>query len=538
MFTRSSRLSALALVLLVGLPACRPAEELGSEQRSKITRAELVIAARGDLSSVNELLSSSAFDHEIRTNLFLPLLREQPDYQNHPPTYAPALATGYEFSDDRLQLTFELRDDVTWSDGTPVTAEDVRWTWQAQTHPDVGWAYASAKESIEDVEVVDDHTVVFHFDAASPTQLIDANEGFVLPRHAWSELDFEAWPESADWFAEHLVVNGPYTIERWDRGQELVLVRNEGYAEDGLPAIGRVVFRIIPDETARLSQLLAGEVDVMAGIPPERASELTADPAIALFSYQARQYTFLVWNTANDLFANPEVRRALTMAIDRDALVDTLWFGHAVVGVSPVLRSVWAHDDSLEPWPYDPEAIGETLTASGWSRGEDGIYERDGTRFSFELTTNTGNQLRRDALVLMQEQLARAGVEATPRFVDGQSLISLNLGHLFDVTLGAWAIDTSLDVSYAFHSREIDGGYNYGAYSNPEVDRLLDAISAEADPDAAKVLFDELQTLLHEDQPYTFLWEPQALVGINARVKEASPNALLTFQTLERWRIE
>lgn len=491
----------------------------------------LVVAAPSGFSGVNELLSSSQMDQEIRHHLFLQLLEEQPDYQEHPPTFAPELARDWEFSDDGLAITFFLRDDLVWSDGEPITAADVRFTWRAQTSADVGWAAASIKEPIVDVEVVDPQTVRFHFSRTYATQLLDANEGFILPRHAWSELPMDEWRRSAGWFEDHLVVSGPYAIVDHDPRQRLVLGPNPRPNGDG-PRIERVVFRVLPDESARLNQLLAGRVDVMQGIPPARVEEVKSHPEVELHEVWARQYTFIGWNTRRQPFDDAAVRRALTMGIDRRELVEALWNGHARIATSPIPSTVWAHAD-IDPWPHDPSRARDLLAERGWrdSDGDD-ILDKDGEPFAFELSTNTGNRLRRDALVLIQEQLRRVGVDARPSFFEFATLISKNEAGDFDATLAAWGIDTGLDLSYAFGSGEPT---NFGRYASSEVDRLLEEVANSDDLAAAEPHLRRIQEILHVEQPYTFLWEPQWLVGTRSRVRGARPSALLTFADLDEW---
>ena len=214
-----------ALLLAVYLTACGPAPQEPDDARGAPTAGgTLVIATQNDIAGVNELVSgASSFTQEVIERMYLDLFEEQPDFTEHPPSFEPNLAESAEWSDDRLTLTVRLRDGVTWSDGVPLTAEDVRWSWQAQTSPGVAWAYAQSKESITDVEVVDDLTVRFHFSHAYATQMSDVNEGVVLPRHVWSELPFEEWPESEAWFRQHLVVSGPFRLASWRPQEEIVL---------------------------------------------------------------------------------------------------------------------------------------------------------------------------------------------------------------------------------------------------------------------------------------------------------------------------
>lgn len=498
----------------------------------------LVIAAVTDVQGFNDLVSS---DHrataEVIEQLYLRLFAEQPDYEQHPPTMKPALAEAWEFSPDRKLLTVRLREGLRWSDGAPITAEDVRFTWQAQVSPEVAWNYSFVKDAIEEVAAVDRRTVRFRFREAYATQLLDANEGVILPRHVWGQLPFADWRRRADWFRDHLVVSGPFRLASWRPAQELVLEANPSYFEPERPRLARVVYRIVPDSASQLAQLEAGAVDFVASLPAAEAERIRRHPQLQLLTYWNRQYDYLCWNLRRPLFAEAEVRRALTLAIDRQALIDTIWRGHARPSLSPILSSIWAHNRSLEPWPYDPAEARRLLAAHGWAdRDGDGVLERDGRPFVFELTTNAGNRIRADAAVMIQAQLAKVGVAVEPRTLDQNTLTQKNLAHDFDATLSGWAIDTALDLRAFFHSAEAAGGYNFGGYSNPEVDRLIDAVRREVDLAAAKPLFDRIQEILHLEQPYTFLWEPQRLVGARRNLRDAQPNALgSTFNLAEWW---
>jgi len=495
----------------------------------------IVLAAGSDVQGFNELLASDQRSTaDVLEQLFLRLFEEQPDYEQHPPTMRPLLAESYQWSEDRKTLTVHLRPGVSWSDGTPLTADDVLFTWQAQTAKEVAWNYSFVKDAIAAVEVVDPLTVRYRFREVYATQLLDVNEGFILPRHAWKELPFAEWRKRGDWFREHLVTDGPFRLAAWSPAQELVLEPNPRYFEPGLPRLGRVVIRVIPDQANQLAQLEAGSVDFVQGVPPSEAGRLRSNSHLQLLTFWNRQYDYIAWNTKNPLFADPEVRRALTLAIDRQAMIDAIWHGYARPSCSPILSSVWAHNAQLAPWPYDPQEARRIFAAKGWKE-RDGILTRDGKRFSFELSTNASNRIRTDATVMIQAQLAKVGIEAKPLVLDANALTERNLAHRFDATLSGWAIDTALDLRAFFHSAEADGGYNFGSYANPEVDRLIDQVRRERDLAAAKPLFDRLQEILHREQPYTFLWEPQRICAARQEVRDARPNALEVYFNLHEW---
>lgn len=529
-----------APLLALCLAACQAAPpEPHDASAAPRSGGTLVIATQTDIAGVNELVSgASSFTQEIIERMFLDLFEEQPDFTRHPPSFEPKLAESAAWSDDRLILTVRLRDGVTWSDGVPLTAEDVRWSWQAQTSPGVAWAYAQSKENITDVEVVDALTVRFHFSHAYATQMSDVNEGVVLPRHVWSELPFEEWPQGEEWFQQHLVVSGPFRLTSWRPQEEIVLERNERYFESDRPRLDRVVFRVVPERSNHVTELLRGELDFIPRVSAQDAERVDQATHVVLLPYWHRQYTYLGWNTARPLFADARTRQALTQAIDRQALVDTLMLGFARVARSPIISTVWAFNDAIDPWPYDPAVARERLGELGWAPGADGVLVRDGQRFSLELATNSSSRTWRDAATMIQEQLRQVGVEVQIRPIEFHTLISRMEQHDYDAAIGSFSIDTSLDLKYAFHTESIDDGYNFGGYSNARVDELIDEVKRQVDPLDAGPMLDEIQQILHDDQPFTFLWETQRIAAARVGLHEVDPNPVSIYYNLRHWWIE
>ena len=498
----------------------------------------LTVGLRYDYPTPSELIAPATLSYAaINAQMFLSLLEEQPDFRDGPPTWAPSLAEEWEFSDDRLQLTVRLRPDAVWSDGRPVTAEDVRFTWLAQTNADIAWDYSYVKESITDVEVIDAGAVRFHFDSALPTQLVDVANGPIFPKHAWAPLPFADWRADPGWFFDRLVTSGPFLLEGRTPGVELVLRRNPDHFEPGLPRLERVVLRAAPDSTTLTNQLLAGELDFVTGISAIDAARIDGRPGFRLIAYTNRQFTFVSWNTLRPWFRDAATRRALALAIDRQAIVDTIWHGYAKVGASPIISEVWAHHPDLEPWPYDPAAARAALAEAGWiDRDGDGILERDGGPFRFELAINTGAAAGWDAMQIIQADLRAVGIDAQPRRFDPSTLQTRLVEQDFDAAAAAFAIDTSLDFRYAFHSKSIGGGgANYAAYANPEADRLMDSFATRDDPLQGREDLHQLQQILHNDQPILVLWEPQTLAAFDDRLESVAPNALSPLANLSEW---
>lgn len=532
----------LAWAFLGLLSACREASTEGPATASATAAPRrggtLSLGFTADLTGLNVYSSqSSILTSEIAHLQFLRLVDEQPDSTDHPATLKPRLAKSWEISPDGLAITFHLRDDVSWSDGVPVTAEDVRFTWQAQTHPDVAWNASYYKEGIVDVEVIDPHTARFKVRRPAAMQLLWINEGVILPKHAWGQLPFSEWRKSGDWFREHLVVAGPYRLTSWTPQQEFVLERNERYFEPGLPYIDRVIVRIVPDPASLLNQVLAGSLDFFAGLSASDAAKVELSPRVSLVSVWSRGQGFVAWNSRNPLFADPEIRAALTLAIDRQAIVDITYgsrFGR--IGYSPVVAHSWAANRDLKALPYEPKKAQEILAGKGWrDTNGDGILDKDGKAFVFDLLTNTGNQQRADTVTLIQAQLKKVGIEARPQLIAFNTLNERVDRGEFDAVMLRWTMPTDLDLFFSFHSKAQGGTGNIAGYSNPEMDVLLEQAQAEATLEGLGEKVRAVQALAYRDQPLTYLYESQDLMAVNRRVSNVQSNALERLWHLWEW---
>lgn len=490
-------LFGLATVGCGGAEAPVAAPEAGAPRRG----GTAVLGSISDVDSWNEYLSRQSFAGNLLRRIYLRLAEEQGDARERPPSFAPLLAESWEFSADGRALTFRLRD-ASWSDGQPITAADVRFTWTAQTAAEVPWINAESKSGITDVTVDDARTVTFHFAAVHPFQLADAVEGGILPEHVFGRVPFAEWVNH-DWSAA-AVGSGPFALERHAPGHEIVLARNAHYLGEA-PLLDRVVVRIVPDISNLLTQVRAGEIDYLEGVTPRDAHSLAADGDLTVVPFDYPSYDFIGWNNGRAPFDNPEVRRALTQAIDREALVEDLLYGYGEISKGPVLSFWWAADRSLEAWDYDPQAARATLERHGLA-GDGGL--------EFELLTNSGNRLREDMLVKIQEQFARVGVRVKIRPLEMRTLRQQVGSGDFDGYLGGWVYSIG-DLGSIFGS---DQPGNTVAYRSAEIDAFLDRLEAAREWESMRADLAGLQRQIHQDQPYTFLYENRRLLVYGPRL--------------------
>ncbi len=523
-FVRSACCCATALVLIAGCGA-----------DADLPRSSVTVLIPSEPAGVNELVSGGdRTTQDVIDRLFLHLFEEQPDFREGPPSFEPSLAESWSWSDDRLELQLTLRDGVRWSDGVELTTADVLFTWRAQTDPAVGWRYSGLKDAITAMEAVDHRRLRVRFDRAYPGQLADLNQGVILPAHAWSRLPFSRWASEAGWFERHLVTSGGWRLAAWEPQQQVVLERNPD--DHRAPPIDRLVLRVVPLRRHRVAALASGSADYVGHLTPDEAALVADHEEVVVRRYWHRQYDYIVWNLRRPQFADAATRIALATALDRRAMIDALWNGDAEIGVSPILASVWAHDPSLDPWPYDRRAASRRLRDAGWRRDAAGRWERDGVPLAFRMLVNTANPIHVDAVAMAAEGWRALGIDVDVERLDFGALVARLDAARFDAAIGSWGIDTSLDLGYAFHSDAIDDGYNSGGYANPEVDRRIDRLRTVLPIDERRRLLHELQHLLHRDQPYAFLWEPPRYDAHHRRLDGVRPNALSTLFRVDEWR--
>jgi peptide/nickel transport system substrate-binding protein len=537
---RPTRCALLAPGLLILAAGCghRPAAPAATSTVDGPRRGgQVVVALYQDIGSFNEYQSATeSTQAEVIDLLFPSLMEEQPDYQLHPPSFAPRLATSWEFSADNRTLTFHLRPDARWSDGVPITADDVRFSYEVQKDPRVGWDGREIKDYITDVEVVDPHTVRFHFSRVYPYQMMDANDGHIVPEHAWGKIPLAEW-RTTD-FDRVLVTGAQFRLASHTRQQRIVLERDPLYWGKPRPYLDRLVFRILPDTASQLAQLAAGEIQVMEMVPPQDVDRLRrSSPDVEVVAFPSRNWLFIAWNNHRAPFTDRRVRRALSLATNRKAMVDAVYHGYARLSSGPVLSSMWAYNRNLQPLPYDPKRALELFDQAGLRRDAAGdMLKPDGHVFAFDLLYPATNSMREQLALMIQSDLAHVGVRVRPRPVEFTSFLARLESGDFDASISAWEEATKIDLTSTWSTASpSQGTNNFVGYSNAEVDRLIVQAREESDYTRAKVILDRAQELIADDQPVTFLFEADQLVAINRHIRGADINAAGVFFNVEEW---
>jgi len=501
------------------------------------SRDFIVIGVLADVQSWNPYLTDTRFSGNLLALVYPSLMIEDGEYRKHPPGFHPALARSWEFSDDGLSIDFHLDARARWSDGKPIDSEDVVFSFEVQKSPEVGWSGASSKDFITSVVAIDARTVRFSFDHRYPYQLMDANDGLIVPAHAWKDIPFSRWT-STRWYPM-VLAGGALRPVRHLPQQEIVLERNPIYGPGPPTGVSRFIWRIIPDQASLMTSLEAGELDFVPSVPPDQAERLQNDGRYRLLSYPDRGYTHVCWNIRNPLFSKRDVRKALSLAINRQTIIDRIYHGFAGPSRGPVLSSMWAFNHSLPVPEYNPSRARELLADCGWKDSDgDGILEKDGKVFELELLSNAGNRMRADIAMLISQDFSKIGVQATPRTLEWGTFLSRLESGNFDGAINRWIEPTQIDLEDVWHSAEPGAeSSNFGGYSNSRVDQLIEEAAGLPEFGLQAPLFAEIQQLIVDDQPYAFLVESRRLNALSRRIEGAIINDATPYFNLPEWTL-
>jgi peptide/nickel transport system substrate-binding protein len=544
-------LATLALLAACsGDDAGRSAETLQIEEEGRYG-GTAVVALIADPQSMNSLTTNETYARMVqRQVLFTTLFRYDEALQP-----VPFLAESWDtvrIAPDSLQLTVRLRRDVRWHDGAPTTARDVLFTYARVRDPDVGSSLAASFARYNrEVEELDPYTLRFRLRAHA-----DFIDGWaqlaIMPAHILGEVASAALAQHPFGSSEP-VGNGPFRFVRRNPGREWVFEANHDFPEalGGRPYLDRLVFRAIPEQTTILTEVLTGGVDVYLRPRASQLPQLQSAAHVELHAEPGSDWVFLAWNNRLPFFDSPDERRALTMGIDRRAIVQAVLEGAGVSGSSPVTPAHWAFTDGSSDanLRYDPDGARRLLARAGW-RDHDGdgiLQDASGAPFSFTILVPQGNDTGRDAAQIIQSQLARIGVDARPSSVEGNTLIGSLMGSLdsggirqrsFDAAIMGWTDGLVKDDSNLFHSRNLNSPFQISGFMNDRVDLLLDTLQLVVDREQARPLWLEYQALMAREVPTTVLFYPNRLTAVNRRLRGVQVDERDELHTVTRWWLD
>jgi peptide/nickel transport system substrate-binding protein len=440
--------------------------------------------------------------------------------------------------DGGMDVTWKLRPGIRWHDGVPFTSADIKFTVDAINSPEYNPESTDGFDRITSVDTPDSLTAVVHYrEPYAPYQLQFVRGA--LPRHVLEGRDIDR----ASDYNRNPLGTGPYRVAEWRTGEYILLERVPDYWRGAeYPKIRRIQFKFIPNTTTRVNQLASGEAHVMALVPWDKYRQLSAVPGLTIHRMIGNSYEHITLNQRRiEAFRDVRVRRALTHAIDREAIVRTILDSLAPVVHGPIQPLSWAFTDSVAQYPFDPRKAAALLDDAGWSDSNgDGIREQKGVSFAFTLLTQAGFAIRESVSQVVQRQLRDIGVDVRIQLVDGTALSSLWFEGNFDALLHWWHMPADPEITLFFASdRTPPAGRNINYIADSALDRVLYASDREIDQHARRALLVRAQQLLADLAPEIPLYNVTRLDAVPASLAgfKGNPTNTGVFWNVWEWEV-
>ncbi|EHA16408.1 peptide ABC transporter substrate-binding protein [Halomonas sp. HAL1] len=531
-FTNPSRRDALKMMGLVGTAGVFMPNLLVSPAFASPPSAptgQIVVGVSQEPTVFNPLMPRIEVDDGVQLSLFDALVRITPDGEFIPALAAevPTIENG-GLSEDGLNWRFKLRDDVKWHDGEPFTAEDVKFTLELILDPNFRSWRTTGHDLIRDIEVISPTEIKWRMEEPFAPYMSILVETMMVPKHILEPLE----DRNNAPFNQAPVGTGAFKWGSRRAGDHLELVANEDYFADG-PYVERLIFKYIPDLTVLYTQFKSGDIDIISNqyISPDNYAEAKslAGRVVEVVPTSTVESVFL--NMKKPQFQDPAVREAIYAAIDKQTIIEALYYGLATPTESYLPQQSYYYTPDLPKHEYNTERANTLLDDAGWMPGEDGIREKDGVRLSFSNSTTSGNHLREQTQQFIQQSLGQIGIEMSienlpPAVMWGEywtmsEFDSVIVGVVF--TTGADA-----DVTVRFSSDAIPAqggrGANTAQYTNPEVDELLKEAGEIFDQERRKEIYREVQQVIREDLPLLPMFQYATVRGHKEGIEGIEPN--------------
>ncbi|MFZ0455857.1 MAG: ABC transporter substrate-binding protein [Ignavibacteriaceae bacterium] len=539
-------------IALVSFQSCK--------QETPVDSNRVVVGLTSDVSTLSPLFAFNLDEGSITELLFISLV--QPDWNEAKSNLEikPMFAKNWDWNKDSSSITFNLRDDVKWSDGKDCTAEDVVFSFDVYSDPKVqsrmygefGNFYIDKDKHInlkKTFEIISPYSLKINFIPKSKPNLF-AIALPILPEHIYDKIPRKDFATAKQNTAP--VSNGPFLLSSWERNQSLILKANKNSFLYNPDNISELIFKIIPDYNSRLTQLKNGEIDLMDLIRPDDIDELKQSRNINIVPVKGREYDYIGWNNIdpeiynkshkvipNRFFGIAKIRKALTYAINRNEILENYLNNYgelAVTPVTPIFKN--SIDSSIKAYPYDVNKAKELLAEAGWKdSNHDGILDKNGVNFSFTLGIPSGNPRREFASTVVKNNLKEIGIEMNVEQLEMQVFQGDIINKRINSYMASWYVPIPIELKPFWYSDLESTPMNLVSYQNKNVDKLLEEMGRKISDEQLNDLYFKFQKIIHEDEPVTFLYWMDDIVGCNKRVNNIEINPLGIIQKCWNWSI-
>jgi peptide/nickel transport system substrate-binding protein len=538
---------SLAAATLLIVAGCEQGNRPASEETSAVPGGTIVISSGGEPDVLLPPLMSTSTAHQVTELVYDHLADVGPSMNTFGDTdFQPALAKSWTWAPDSLSIQFNLDPAAKWHDGTPVRASDVVFTYNLYKDSATGSPTAATLVSIDSVTAPDSATAKVWFHARSPTQFYDAaSQVLILPAHALKDVRGATLRTSS--LARTPIGTGRFRFVSWKPGSSVEIVADTANYR-GRPKPNRVIWSFSSDPNTAFTRLIGGEADLLEQITAPQMPQLEAHKELRANLIPGLDYNFISFNLrdpANSarphpLFGDRELRRAMTMLVDRKRIVQSVYDSLAAPALGPTVRSYPTTDTTVQQIPYSPETATRLLDSLGWRvTGRDSIRRRNGKPLEFTLTVPGSSKNRVNMAVIVQNQLAQAGVTMNIDKLEFAAFIDRENKHAFDAIMGGWHVDPSPGgVRQTWGTAGTNqGGSNYGFYRNAVFDAQLDSALASPNADERRARFKRAYQTIIDDAPAIWLAEPKTIIAMQQRIHTPPLRADSWWANLSDWWI-
>jgi peptide/nickel transport system substrate-binding protein len=489
---------------------------------SALQGSEFVSSISASPNRINPLLATDGASGEITEWIFNGLVKFDKDGK-----IVGDLAKSFEYKSPK-EIIFKLRDNVLWHDGKEFTADDVIFTFNLLNSKKISTPYSSDFKEVKSLEKIDKYTIKITYKRPYFKALAIWMMG-ILPKHLW-EKEKNPMQSKLNKFA---IGTGPYKMQKpFEVNKKIELIANEKYYLHK-PNIDKIIYKYVGDKATEFLLLKSLQLDIGSLTPLQVNRQLDENfkQNFSIYEKPSHGYTYLGFNLRKEPFNNPKVREAIALAIDKQELIDLLFFSHGQPCYGPFLSGTGAYPKDLKPLKYNPKRAKEILKELGYSKDNP---------LEFTIVTNSGNDIRVKSAEIILQQLLRVGIKAKLRVLEWQAFLNtVVFPRNFEAVILGWSLGIIPDAYSIWHSDgDKKGGFNFVGYHNKEVDRLIEIAKGETDQAKFNKIYQKIFKLIVNDHPYVFLYIPNSITAVKKSIKGVEPSIVGIMHNFIDWKVE
>jgi peptide/nickel transport system substrate-binding protein len=533
---------------------------IGCSQSPEKTKPVLVVGVSSDVATINPLYAFDLQEGHLMDLLFMKPAMEAWNDSLGIIEFSPMLAEAWQINKDSNYVTLNLRENMHWSDGKPITSDDIIFSFDVYSDPKVNSRlygmfdnfYRDKEFHIEINKTFrknSNKSLTIFFKDFKSFAILDINHS-ILPKHIYEGIKREDI-ETAE-LNFNPVTSGPFKLYKWDRDQKIHLKADSSCFLFNPKNVQEIIFKIIPDEYSLITQLKKGEIDLIEDVNSEKVNELIENKNINIGAIKGRNYDYVGWNhidpiaytkkqnKPNKFFASAKTRKALSLAINRNEIFQSIIGKYGVIydsPISPIFRQYF--DSSLTKAEYNPSLAKKILQEEGWKDNNgDGILEKNNQQFSIKIYSNAGNSIRQYTGTIIKNNLKEVGIDADVVCVEKNELVDGLLSRKYDAWISGWSIEIPLKLDTYWSSNPEKVMLNFSNFSNQELEKIFSEINLINREEKKIASYKRVSEIFKENEPVTMLFWTHNIIGYNKRIKNIKFSPLGLFSNAQEWRIE